>query len=149
MEDDNNETPASPKLAHRDDVDLEDMEKLEELFADLYPGMKVVFAGDMPEDEVPQCVIDSATRIEAHHLRSVRLGRCVDCDAQMPGFAPEDDDWWLPEGWQFFDGPLGPGMGGFLCPICDEIDERNPGPKIIDLRDRLVSETEDPEPQDE
>ena len=37
------------RLIHRDDLPFDLVEKIEQQFAETHPGMKVCFAGDMPD----------------------------------------------------------------------------------------------------
>ena len=105
----------SDKLIHRDDVDMEVIEKLQEML----PGAKIVFAGDIPEGQVPEGMQEAIEALNARFAKSLCEGLCVDCGKKMPGFPPEDwDSWKLPDGWCRFTGLDGK-PHSFQCPECD------------------------------
>lgn len=111
-----------PKLVHRDDMDMDVAEEMVARMQEMFPGFKVVFAGDQPDlpDEVKQAAID----LEAHMKEARESGKCIDCGAQMPNFPPtgDIDKWEPPEGWRFFTGPEGR-LQAWQCPACDAAEE--------------------------
>lgn len=113
------------QLIHRDDLPFEIVEELEEKFADLFPGMKVRFAGDLPDGEVPQNVLDALAAINQKHDTSLVSGSCLDCGRTMPGFDLDEDEFDLPPGWRIFNGDNGEPCA-FQCPECDTEDNEEP-----------------------
>jgi hypothetical protein len=104
---------------HRDDVDLETVQHLEELFAKLYPGHKIVFAGDHPDDENNQAIAE----INAAFERSLVTGTCVDCGAQMPDYHPEQEHWQPATGWRNFRNIKTGEIEAWQCPACDQQEQ--------------------------
>ena len=106
-------------LIHRDDLPMELFEKLSQEL----PGIKVVCAGDVPPDQLPQGVLDALEELKFRHTRSLALGRCIDCDAQMPGYPPEGQevpsDWEPVKGWSWFTESGTDIISCWQCPACD------------------------------
>jgi hypothetical protein len=117
------ESHASPRGAHRDDLDYPVAEGIEEAFKSIFPGVKVVFAGDMPEGSIPEEVLAQMRAIEERSARSLAEGRCFDCDKQIPGPWPpsqnDDGGATLPEGWSYYSN-AGDGGGMLICPECEQ-----------------------------
>lgn len=114
---------------HRDDVDNELVAEIEKTFAELYPGYKVVFAGDEPGGASPRTeALLAALQDKAN--RSLAEGTCIDCGAKMPDYRPTDDDWDAPDGWGYFSN--GDDFGGWQCPKCDR-EEQDGLPRPLKL----------------
>jgi hypothetical protein len=69
-------------LPHRDDVPYEVVEALEKQMAERFPGMKVVFAGDVPGG--PPKKLEQT--FESQVVTSMLLGTCFSCHTQMEGY---------------------------------------------------------------
>lgn len=111
-------------LVHRDDIDADLFASLEAKFQDLYPGFKVVCAGDKP-GELPEEMAAVVNGLQAAMMDSMVNGTCLDCGTQMPGFPPEDtDEAWeafkIPEGWSYYKSLAGDGSGHFVCDRCEK-----------------------------
>lgn len=119
------------KLAHRDDLPMEVVAELEKQIGELYPGLKVVFAGDAPAQDQP----DMAKLLEALDKKAARSfsdGSCIDCGAIMPHYNPDDSDWVPAKGWGSF-GRVGTNeFMGWQCPKCD-YEESDCIPRPINL----------------
>lgn len=109
-----------PNLIHRDDLDMEVVEGVTAKLQEMFPGMKVVFAGDEPD--IPEDVKRAALEIEAHMHKTLMEGQCTDCGKQMPNFPPDSDDWEPAEGWCCFSGPDGE-IAAWQCPECDVAED--------------------------
>lgn len=109
------------KPIHRDDIDSDAMAAIEAHFAEMFPGMKVVCAGDM-QGETPDGLRSAMESVERAHAESLALGKCIDCDAVMPGYDGfSAEDWKPAEGWTWFvdqDGCI----QAWQCPSCDQKD---------------------------
>ncbi len=109
---------------HRDDVPFETAEEIVAEMQKKFPGMKIVFAGDH-EAECPPEIMESLKQIEAMHERSMALGRCIDCDAQMPNYMKPEmtdaqlDAWKPSPGWSTFSNLGNDGIVAWQCPECD------------------------------
>lgn len=109
---------------HRDDMDMEEVASIEAYFQELYPGTKLVFAGDNPE-RVPKEVLDSVSRILAKHRRSLEEGFCVDCGRTIDGYCGFRK---LPEGWAVYVDQVS-GKPEFL--VCDQCDDANENARVL------------------
>jgi hypothetical protein len=106
------------KLIHRDDIPMDVMEDIQELF----PDMKIVCAGDIPEGQIPEDMREAIATIEAKFLKSIVEGKCVDCGKKIHDFPPVDwSVWKLPDGWRYFTDFSGSPQA-FQCPECDRED---------------------------
>lgn len=102
------------KLPHRDDASDELLKTLEELF----PGFKIVFAGDLPEDQASD-IKEILENLKDMHRQSLVNGECLDCGKKMPGW-PEVK---LAEGWNYFTELNEKEPTAFICPECDAAEE--------------------------
>lgn len=113
--------PDELPLAHRDDFDMDVVEHIEEVFAETHPGMKVVFAGDQPEGDLPEELREAIAQFNEHREHSLRNGLCFDCGVKMPNWPATPDgmnDDWRPEpGWRWF--THGDQLTAWQCPECD------------------------------
>lgn len=103
-------------MIHRDDINFEDAEALIKHMQELFPGKKIVFAGDAPE--LPEGLAQEIKEFEASIDAELHQGLCHDCGAKIPGtWPPDSDDFELPEGWR-----IQPLIGSetmlILCPSC-------------------------------
>lgn len=73
---------------HRDDVDMEVVEALERYMAAEYPGKKMVFEGDVPDDKRPKDTMWQMKKEMLHYKQSLstNYGYCFDCGKEMEGF---------------------------------------------------------------
>lgn len=131
------------KLPHRDDMDPELLEVIEKMFAEMHPGMKVVFAGDLPgaPDSIPEELKQNLEAVRQKFEDDFVAGKCTDCGEQIPDWEArmnsDDDDYFLPEGW----GLLTAGENAswwanpprLLCPPCNKLDEERQGPTLEPL----------------
>lgn len=117
------------KPLHRDDLPMNVAEGIVEQMKQAFPGMEVVFAGDMPGD-LPESVKEGMAALEKKMERSLCEGRCIDCDAEMEGFPKSDatddfwDNWQPAKGWKHFkrDGDI----VAWQCPKCDAAENSPP-----------------------
>lgn len=118
------------ELARQQDFPPEVLEQIEALFAEKFPGYKVVFAGD--ETDPSEGVKAKIAEIEKMHRDKLNDRRCLDCDVQMEiEWKPGDE---LPEGWQTFS--LGDTITGLQCPACYEKEqELGPGAHSMHMTD--------------
>lgn len=115
-------------LLHRDDLHMDDVAEIEKMFAELYPGCTVSFAGDQPEisDELREQIAAWKQQDEERFCQ----GRCCDCGKQMSNW-PENGqipaDWQPPADWAYFteigkdDVPA-----AWQCPECARDDQPRP-----------------------
>lgn len=93
--------------------------KIEEQAKAMFPGMNVVFAGDVPNSQLPPELLEAIQKIERAAEKSLLEGSCIDCGVLMPGY-PEGDE--LPDGWKHAHGwhyfLHGADFGGWQCPAC-------------------------------
>jgi len=111
----------SLRLVNRDDLDMDVAEEVTAKLGEMFPGMKVVFAGDVPQ--LPPNVQHAVDALRERHLQLMLQGRCIDCERQMPGWeelmeSDEDDAQW-PQGWRTFTVLGSDELMGFQCPACD------------------------------
>lgn len=110
------------KLAHRDDLPMDVVAQLEAKMAELYPGYKVVFAGDAPAHKQPD-MADFLKAIEERAERSLAEGICIDCGAKMPNYHPDQPDWIHAQGWHYFTQTGTEQFMGWQCEKCDAADK--------------------------
>ena len=114
-------------LIHRDDMDMGDAEELVRHLQEEHPGLRVVFAGDVPDGQLPPAVREAAAQIEEAFQHSMLTGACLDCGAVMPNYPkPGEDmaaDWQPAEGWKHFQMRGPDGLIAWQCPDCDAADE--------------------------
>lgn len=117
------------KLIHRDDLDMQDVQQIEAYFAEHYPGMKVMFAGDAAT--LPDEVLADLEKLHLKYAQSLLDGTCVDCGKKIPGEwpPPEEGDWHCPPGWFFlcefeFDEESGENVSSPVALTCAECDEQ-------------------------
>lgn len=109
---------------HRDDMDPEMLQALEQQFQELYPGYKVVFSGDAPMDsEAARKDAEVRELIDRKSHESLARGTCFDCGAQMPDYTPEQEDWQPAQGWRHFNDFKTGEITAWQCPACDAQDE--------------------------
>lgn len=99
-------------LVHRDDMPDELLDELQKQF----PDMKIVCAGDLPADQLPDGVAEEAARIEEMCRSSMISGQCVDCGAFMPNYPA------TAEGWHYMVAIGNDDLMAWQCPICDAED---------------------------
>ncbi len=128
-------------MTHRDDLSPELLQNLEELF----PGMKIVCAGDLPDDKLPAEVLEQLAKIKENNLQSMAKGLCIDCGAKMPGY-PElgeetPNDWSPAPGWTWFeeDGE----MCAWQCPACNKAETPKTTEEIVAVLEGLDKENFD------
>lgn len=120
------------KLAHRDDLPYDAVKELEDKMAELFPGYKVMFAGDAPADQQPD-MTELFKAIEKRAARSFSDGICVDCGSQMPHYDPDNPDWKPWHGWAKFTSVGTEEFMGWQCPACGDAEEDGkPRPVNID-----------------
>lgn len=110
-------------MLHRDDIDqdlikiLEDQVKQE--FGD---KMKIVFPGDLPEDEMPEEVKQAMAEIDRRHEASLRHGMCFQCGLVMPGYPAKPEDvtanWEPEEKWGYLIDIRTGAITAWTCPTC-------------------------------
>lgn len=113
------------KPINRDDVPMEAMEEIESFFAEKFPGMKVVCAGDH-QGSLPPEVQAKIDAMEKMFQDSMINGTCVDCGEPMPDYDPLKEDWRPQKGWGYFKEMTTGDPMGWQCPECDEDDDGNP-----------------------
>lgn len=114
-------------MIHRDDMDFEEVEKIEEAFSEAFPGCKVVFAGDCNQDEMPQEVLNFINKFNEKARQSFLHGQCLHCGAEMSDYRPHEDGWSSPEGWNFCE-TIGSDSEAFWeCPLCGHEDQAESG----------------------
>jgi|3_EtaG_2_1085321.scaffolds.fasta_scaffold01266_9 hypothetical protein len=106
-------------LPHRDDMDMDMVAKLQKMF----PDKKIVFLGDLPDEEVTEEHLDIIKEIEVFHDYSLKNGLCVDCGERMPGFKPEDDRQPPAKGWFYLTKMNSDIPVAWICSSCNEVDE--------------------------
>lgn len=122
------------KFPHRDDFDHELLKEIEAQFAITHPGMKVVFAGDLPGGSaIPEEILKSMDALTDKWREDFIHGRCTDCgfvmvdwkermeDTSLPALAPE---WGVLE---CTDKEVPPRL---LCPTCNKLDDERGGPRL-------------------
>jgi hypothetical protein len=97
------------KFLHRDDLPYQIIEEFERQL-----GVKVVCPGDLPEEEIPEEVLQIKAMMDAQFEASVREGRCVECSFPIPDYQNLTK---TPKGWgRFMD--LEGTIQGWHCPSC-------------------------------
>ncbi len=130
--------------AHRDDLPYEVVEEIEAKFAEMFPGMKVVFAGDQPEESIPEAVRERIAELESKMSRSLATGTCCDCGKKMPGPMPvigvgAGQRWEAPEGWSML--LTGEKPVAFTCDECDEaVPTIDDDPEAVAMEEHLLSD---------
>lgn len=111
-------------FVHRDDLPFEVAEDLIAQMKEMFPGMKNVrFAGDIPEDELPEEVHETVRRLEAMSEKSLKEGSCIDCGRCMDNYpdciigATK-----MPDGWRLFHDTQTKEPKAFQCHECDARD---------------------------
>lgn len=117
------------KLIHRDDLDMQDVQQIEAYFAEHYPGMKVMFAGDAAT--LPDEVLADLEKLSQMYANSLVEGTCVDCGKKIPGDwpPPEEGEYNCPPGWFFlceseFDDETGESVSVPVALSCKECDDK-------------------------
>lgn len=106
---------------HRDDIPYEDAEGIVAELKAMYPGMEVVFAGDMPEDRRTPELTAAMAALEDMHRKLRENGQCIDCGRQMPGW-PDPTAEELAK-WPTFTKTPTDELMGYQCPECDAAEE--------------------------
>ena len=102
-------------MIHRDDMPDKLLEKLEELF----PGMKILFAGDQPEGSLSFETKRAIAGLQQMADLSSKTGKCIHCGKSMAEKFYKDGKWDLEPGWTRV-GHIGEGgMPYYLCPSCE------------------------------
>jgi len=129
---------------HRDDLDLDVVEQLERYMEERYPGSKLIFSGDIPEDERDEEHVQKyamqAEMIDAKMALSRNFGYCNDCGLKMDGFPkvtlyPDDPKKWNDDCEQYMTQKFSEGWGYttsyktgqllcFICPECHMHDKK-------------------------
>lgn len=121
-----------PNPAHRDDLPMDVVEDLEKKLQELYPGYKVVFAGDQPGGP-PLELNDAYKAFQKMADKSLLNGTCIDCGKQMPDYDPQREDWDKAPGWSYYTNTGNGEFMGWQCPECDA-EEQDGQPRQINLR---------------
>jgi hypothetical protein len=108
----------SNKIPHRDDLSPE----LLEVLTKLYPGVKIICAGDIPYEKLPKEVKEAFSEMSTACDLSLVEGSCIDCGVKMPNYSPESDDWQPTQGWSHFE--QGDEIVAWQCPDCDQKEEK-------------------------
>ena len=63
--------------------------------------------------------------LNKQHMESLVNGTCIDCQAQMPNYPPEEKGWQPAEGWTWFSQGSGSKeeIVAWQCPECDKKEE--------------------------
>lgn len=125
----------SDGMLHRDDLPMELAEEVTRKLKELYPGMKVMFAGDCPDSAVLVRANQALEALQRKNEESLMNGTCIDCGRQMPGYSTEwrEDrgaDWAPAEGWVWFSIPQTDEVVSWQCPECNALDEEEGGPSL-------------------
>lgn len=115
------EEKEKPELLHRDDLPMDVAEGIVDQIQKLHPGVKVVFAGDLPtNDPDAEKMRHKAEELHKTIIQSFVDGECFSCGAEIPmEWPPEGDDWDLPDGWHIIDSVQEDGPMFLECPECD------------------------------
>ena len=111
-------------MMHRDDLPFEVVEKMEAHFAEIEPGKKLVFAGDLPEGSAPE-LEDAFREMSELAEASFQNGTCLNCLSQMPDYEIEKEDWEPAEGWQLLES-VADHQQCWICDGCDRSGEDDP-----------------------
>ena len=112
-------------MIHRDDMDFEDAEALQAHFEEMFPGSKVVFLGDIPEDRLTDEDREFAKRIEEQAISSNENGTCILCGAEIGHYDPTNENWNPPDGWILLSA-IGDSDGTcWKCPACDPDEDED------------------------
>jgi hypothetical protein len=106
-------------MLHRDDVDFEEAEKIEAaLSAEFGKNIRIMYAGDIPQDHIPEGLSEAIQQIRELEKESAQTGKCVFCENKIPDYAPQNPGWAQPQGWmtQFDQSDV---FCGWVCPECD------------------------------
>lgn len=105
----------------REDISEELASKIEDETSKRFPGMRVVFVGDIPADDLPPEIREAMQKMRDSIDKSLATGCCLDCGVIMPGYPAEPegmtDEWQPAKGWCHFNN--GEEFGGWQCPECD------------------------------
>lgn len=111
---DSRESISSDVFIHRDDIPMDVMEQIESQLHGLFPGFKVVCAGDIPSDELPA----ELGELHKAFVESIVNGLCIDCGEKMPNYDPDNEDWQPEDGWQVL-ADMNDQPQCWQCPNCD------------------------------
>lgn len=91
-------------------------EGIVEEFQKMYPGAKVVFAGDSSDPDA----VKVQEEVNQALMMMLASGQCMDCGKVMPDWPGKDmsDDWQPAKGWKHFNDLSGE-ICGWQCPECD------------------------------
>lgn len=110
-------------MIHRDDIPYQELEKMEAELQRKHPGAKVVFLGDVPENEIPDEIKLKLKEAEKDSEDSVDFGYCLDCEAsieEIQDYHPMDPKWEPPPGWKCYADYAGRVIG-WRCDVCQEV----------------------------
>lgn len=107
-------------MIHRDDIDYDVIQQLEKEFEELYPGCKIVFAGDHEENLTPEIkkLID---RLNKQLKKDLEAGVCCDCDEKIPNFSKEN----IPANWVKYEDVSSKEIVSIQCPACQQKEKDN------------------------
>lgn len=126
--------PTSFPLPHRDDVDIDMMEAIEAAVQEQFPGYKIRFTGDVPEDQLPPEVAHRMRKLQAAFSESLAEGCCWKCRKSIPGYEKwvercddgTDEPLPLPEGFGLIKQING-------HPLAWECDDCDPGENLCEV----------------
>mgnify|MGYP005812628321 CR=1 FL=1 len=103
---------------HRDDVDLDVIKQLEEMF----PNKKIMFLGDMPENQITEEHESLVQGIQEYYRMSLDSGICVECGTQITNWNDKLRRE-IPTGWTYLtqinkDEPV-----AWICDDCNQHDD--------------------------
>lgn len=111
-------------MIHRDDLNFELVESMEAYYAEVEPGKKLVFAGDLPEGSFPELEEDFRKNGELADA-SFRNGTCLSCLSKIEDYGILSDGWEPPEGWQLLHSVVDQRQC-WICPDCENMQEEEP-----------------------
>lgn len=104
---------------HRDDLDMDLVNAIEEAFGEMFPGKKLVFAGDLPEGELPDEMKNFEKKLIDHYNDATCQGKCGDCGKQMKNWPPVGDNWDIDDNWSYIMDSKQELIINFICDECD------------------------------
>ena len=111
-------------MLHRDDLDFGIVESIEAHFAEIEPGKKIVFAGDLPEGSAPE-LEDAFREMSELAEASFQNGTCLNCLSQMSNYEIGREDWEPADGWQLLES-VADHQQCWICDACDHSREDDP-----------------------
>ncbi len=107
-------------MIHRDDMDFEEAEELQQHFEEMFPGSKIVFMGDIPEDQLTDEDREIMKQIDDEAQASYENGTCIVCATEMENYDPTSKEWKSPEGWDLLHAIGDDDRVCWRCPACSE-----------------------------